>query len=268
MQITINDLKYIISESVKRIICEKHSSMLFHYCSINSLVKMLESNTLYLSNDEQEFNGEGLNYMSLTRNKNSQQGYPYMQSYYSLGGGTHHNLGSEYIFCRINLNGNALKNHNNIKVNNKQHSFKIKPFDYLYHQGKRFWDEGGYDIVNGKHEMMTSNDEEEVYHQPFSQAEDRLTSSSEIIPNMLKYVDNIDICINEEHLFKNIDMFETGYLREQTLKELKTISSLKKQYPDLIRLYNKQSNFDLGNNQTIMLSYIKKYYNIIKQNKQ
>lgn len=192
VRFTESELKDIITESVKMVLNERASDTLFHYCTLESLLLMLENNSFMLSDDEQEYNGDGRYFMSLTRNKNSKQGYPYMQSKYSMGGGTRYNIGSEYMFCRIEFDGNALNTYNNFKVGGKQHNFKVKPFDWLYHESGNMWDEGGYEKVNGKQDSMRSDYEEEIYHQPFSQAEDRLTSDKDFIPNVKKFIKQID----------------------------------------------------------------------------
>jgi hypothetical protein len=215
MLISENDLKHIILESVRRILNERASDVLYHYCTLDSLLLMLENNCLMLSDDEQEYNGDGKYFMSLTRNRNSKQGYPYMQSKYSMGGGTAHNVGSEYFFCRIEFDGHALNTYNNFKVGGQQHNFKVKPFDWLYHESGDMWDEGGYEIVNGKQDAMRSDSEEEIYHQPFSQAEDRLTSDKDFIPNFKKYVKRIDFVFDINDIQKLVD-----YYREENPKEI------------------------------------------------
>lgn len=205
MVINEKELRYIINESVRRVLNERASDVLFHYCALESLLLMLENNCFMLSDSEQEYNGDGKYYMSLTRNRNSKQGYPYMQSKYSMGGGTDHNVGSEYMFCRIELDGRAMNTYNNFKVGGKQHNFQVKPFDWLYHESGEMWDEGGYDIVNGKQDAMRSNNDEEMYLQPFSQAEDRLISDKDFIPNFKKYIKQIDFVFDVNDIRTMVD---------------------------------------------------------------
>ena len=208
MLINEKELKYIINESVKRILSERATDVLYHYCTLESLMLMLENDCLMLSDNEQEYNGDGRYFMSLTRNRNSKQGYPYMQSKYSMGGGTANNCGSEYYFCRIEFDGSAMNIYNNFKVGGKQHNFKVKPFDWLYHESGEMWDEGGYEIMNGKQDSMKSNSEEEVYHQPFSQAEDRLTSDKDFIPDFKKFVKRIDFVFDMNDIQEMVDYYQ------------------------------------------------------------
>lgn len=231
MLITEKELKYIISESIRRILSERASDVLYHYCTLESLSMMLENDCLMLSDDEQEYNGDGKYFMSLTRNRNSKQGYPYMQSKYSMGGGTAHNVGSEYMFCRIEFDGRAMNIYNNFKVGGKQHNFKVKPFDWLYHESGEMWDEGGYEIVNGKQDSMKSDSKEEIYHQPFSQAEDRLTSDKDFVPNFKKFVKRIDFVFDINDIQKLIDYYR--------IKNEKEISVLDLQISDEIDMMEK-----------------------------
>jgi hypothetical protein len=208
MLVTERELKYIINESVKRILSERATDVLYHYCTLESLMLMLENDCLMLSDDEQEYNGDGRYFMSLTRNRNCKQGYPYMQSKYSMGGGTANNCGSEYYFCRIEFDGQAMNIYNNFKVGGQQHNFKVKPFDWLYHESGEMWDEGGYEVVNGKQDSMKSNSEEEIYHQPFSQAEDRLTSDKDFIPDFKKFVKRIDFVFDMNDIQEMVDYYQ------------------------------------------------------------
>lgn len=228
MLISEKDLKYIIFETVKRILNERATNILYHYCTLDSLILMLKNDCLMLSDDEQEYNGDGKYFMSLTRNRNSKQGYPYMQSKYSMGGGTAHNVGSEYMFCRIEFDGQAMNIYNNFKVDGKQYNFKVKPFDWLYHESSNMWDEGGYEIMNGKQDSMKSDNDEEIYHQPFSQAEDRLISNKDFIPNFKKFVKRIDFVFDINDIQELVNYYQE--------KDPKEISNLDIRISDEIEL--------------------------------
>ena len=253
--LTESELCNIIKESINNVLRESSSPLVYHYCGLNSLVKMINSNTLFLSNSEQEFNGEDKYYMSLTRNRNSVQGYPYMNSLYSLGGGTRHNCGSPYLYCRLCIDGNALNIYNNIKgENGKQYNFKVKPFDFLYNEF------GG---TNGKLDALYNDDEEEIYHQPFSQAEDRIIANYSKIPNMNKFVKEIDIFfdINEyiSEVLSNRRKFSSYFKEIEVLKELCNNNN--------INVYIKRDSFNLSNKQYLynnLFDYIQEIFNKIK----
>ena len=250
IKLTECDLHRLIRESIAMVLSESASSLLFHYCSIESLLKMLEGDKLYLSDGEQEFNGDGMYYMSFTRNRNSVQGYPYMNSYYSLGGGTRHNGGSDFLFCRLTLDGSRMNSVNNFKVGGKRHNFSIKPFDYLYNEF------GG---VNGRVDAYYSDNDEEYYHQPFSQAEDRLISTSSYIPSMSKYLLSVDVYINVEKLANKLYDIDFMYLYRQVC----LLKSLCEKYD--INVYSKQHAFDLGKKSYIDKKLVSKVYNIFNE---
>ena len=248
-----NKIHKILIESINKVLNEGASPLLYHYCSLESLEKMLSSNHLFLSDHEQEYNGKGMNYMSLTRNRNSVQGYPYMQSQYSYGGGTHYNSGSNYLYCRLEIDGNTLNTYNNIKdKNNKRHNIKIKPFDYLYNE---------FGDTNGPSDAYWSEDEEERYHQPFSQAEDRLTSSASEIPHMDKYVKSIDVFIDIKALVNTLlnDPRDVSSYYE----EIKQLNDLCHNYK--INIYTKRSSFDLGNKRDINNDIVNDIINIFTE---
>lgn len=250
----------VVNECISRFLQESASRVLYHYCTIESLKMMLETDTLYLSDNEQEYNGKGMNFMSLTRNRNSKQGYPYMQSKYSCGGGTAHNNGSEYMLCRIEFDGDAMNTYNNFKRGGKQHNFKVKPFDWLYHETGEMWDEGGYDIMNGRQDANYQDNYEEKYHQPFSQAEDRLLSTAGEIPHMSKYVRRIDIVFDINDILELRAMGSNGYQIE-LYDELITVSKLMEEYP--IAVYSNRNDFDKQRN-NVSKEYISDLIGLLK----
>ena len=117
------------------------------------------------------------------------------------------------IVARVEINGDTLNTYNNFKDNKgKRNNFKVKPFDWEYYDfgnGKGdpmvFADNtGGIFAHNGKEHMLYSDnttslsqwsmaDLDDPHAHPMSQAEDRLTTTAEQIPNASKYIIRIDI---------------------------------------------------------------------------
>ena len=178
MILSESDIYKMVCECVS-LLLEGNMGTLYHFVGIDSLIHILKNNRFDLNDC-----GDGTYYMSATRNRNSRQGYPYMQSDYSLGGGTYHNPGDEGIIIRLELDGEKLRAYG-----------KIKPFDYLYDEGDVIDDDGNR--LNGKQEAMTYvGDFEEMYHQPFSQGEERLASKKKSIKNAFSIIKRIDIYID------------------------------------------------------------------------
>ena len=97
-----SDIRKMVTECVS-LLLERNMGTLYHFVCIDSLLHILKNNRFDLNDC-----GDGTYYMSTTRNRNSQQGYPYMQSDYSMGGGTYHNPGNEGMLIRLELDGELL----------------------------------------------------------------------------------------------------------------------------------------------------------------
>lgn len=217
IQLTESDLRKMVKDCVTAILLEKNTPILYHFVSLNSLLHILSNNRLDLGPC-----GDGTFYISTTRNRNSVQGYPYMQSNYSMGGGTYHNPGDEGIICRLELDGELLRKYG-----------KIRPFDYLYDEGE-ITDNNG-ERLNGKQDAMTYfGDDEEMYHQPFSQGEDRLVSKESSIPNANRIIRRIDVYM---------DPYKAGDNNWQRAYGEK-LTKLIKNYGNRINFYDDRNNFD------------------------
>ena len=248
--ITDNDnqtIGYIATWGVddKVSLTEGATPLLYHFCSIESLQKMLQEDKMWLNGNEASYNGSYDNFASFTRNKNSKQGYPYMQSRYSGGGGTSYNPGSAWMMCRIEFDGNVMNTYNQFKDDQKQsYHFKVKPFDYIYNLNK----EEGESNLNGKEEHMSylnTDADEELYRQPFSQAEDRLVSDADYIPNIKKYINRVDILIESNWLFEemhNVD-YDPHFI-EECKNDILIIKRLYENANGLIKLFATQDTFD------------------------
>jgi hypothetical protein len=216
MEIRTNDIKKMVSECLS-LILEKNTPVLYHFLCADSLIHLLKTNRFDLNDC-----GDGTYYMSTTRNRNSVQGYPYMQSDYSMGGGTYHNPGNEGMLIRLELDGELLSAYG-----------KIQPYDYLYDTGD------ACDInlgpLNGIQDAMTYKDcPEEMYHQPFSQGEDRLVSRKKSIPNANRIIRKIDMYI---------DPYKAGDKHWQDVYG-KKLTYLIKNYKDKINFYDDRNKFD------------------------
>lgn len=216
MKILESDIRKMVVECVS-LILERNTPVLYHFLCLDSLIHVLATNRFDLNDC-----GDGTHYMSTTRNRNSQQGYPYMQSDYSMGGGTYHNPGDEGMLIRLELDGELLSAYG-----------KIQPYDYLYDTGD------ACDInmgpLNGIQDAMTYKDcPEEMYHQPFSQGEDRLVSRRSSIPNANRIIRRIDFYIDPYKA-------EDKHWQDMYGKKLTAVI---KHYKDRINFYDDRNKFD------------------------
>jgi len=227
LKITESDLKHIIKESVKKILSERATSVLYHYLNLDYLEDLLKNNSFRTSDPETAFDidnkkmkyidGENLRCLSLTRNGNPFEGYPVMK-YGEFGDG------ELSCVCRLTIDGDALNRYCNFKDSTgKQQHMKVKPIDWAYHDGGSVdagYPRGGKNWMMSSDEVMYNNNYfydkmysslddtiprspyymsaySDTYHHPYSQAEDRLTTTAEYIPNANKYIKCIDIYIRK-----------------------------------------------------------------------
>lgn len=216
MKILESDIRKMVVECVS-LILERNTPVLYHFLCLDSLIHVLVNNRFDLDDC-----GDGTYYMSATRNRNSVQGYPYMQSDYSQGGGSYHNAGFGGIICRLELDGELLRRYG-----------KMGPFDYIYDEGDVPDENGGY--LNGKQDAMTYfGDSEEMYHQPFSQGEERLVSKQKSIPNADRIIRRIDFYIDPYKA-------EDKHWQDMYGKKLTAVI---KRYKDRINFYDDRNKFD------------------------
>lgn len=244
--ITESELKNIIFKSLKKFLHESASQRLFHFCSLSSLERICKTNSISLSDKEFKYNSQGKNFLSLTRNKNTEEGFPWMAR---QGSGSINLPSIDELCIRIEFDGNALNTYNNFKnKRGNRKNFKIKPFDYLYHQSGE--DNDDYQM-NGKQDQLSylSDNEDELYHHPYSQAEDRLMSNAKIIPNANKYIMDIDILIDVNYIKENIEY--KNYFIQNLLKLKNIIDKYKSIYT--FRLYKDKYSFNYQRNYDIML---------------
>ena len=223
-------LRGLISECVKMVLSEVHQSQLYHFVSPRQLEFILKNGFVLNGSEKKWSTSPKLKYfLSLTRNKNAKQGFPYMNYGYGGGGGTYHNDCDENIICRIEINTDLLGRYG-----------KVMPFDYFYHMTG---DDDDYDEqISSKEELLTYvDDEEELYRQPFSQAEERLYSSFKKFGkiNSMKLINKIDIFINP-----NIKEFPSAFV-ENVMKCCKRYGI---QFNVDDNLYSDINRFSIGKN--------------------
>ena len=221
---------YILSESKKKVINETHSSLLYHFITPHFLVELLQRNSFKTTDAELVYKGtdncgneryefdndpEG-RFLSLTRNRNPFEGFPILVF------GTHKTL-YDTIITRLTIDGDMLKRYSNFKdKKNNRYNVKVKPFDYGAENINIIRNDEDYTSKNGREWMMNTNEYNNEYYfndfyrfdkpkkflrdkenHPFSQAEDRLYTKAEYIPNANKYIKGIDIYVRENKYTKN-----------------------------------------------------------------
>ena len=219
-----------ISESrirriVRQAINEIASPILYHYINIDNLYLLLRDNAFRTCNPEKymlskKYNiskrpTDSMRFLSFTRNGNPAEGYPIIK----LG---EYGDGDCSCICRLTIDGNAFNTYNNFKDDegNRQ-KFEVHPFDWGYKSG--YAQRRGY--TNGKtenmqstsfykspyfvHDNLNTNVDDDfnekysaMYHHPFSQSEDRLSTNAELIPNATKYIKKIDVYLRDSEYFK------------------------------------------------------------------
>ena len=199
-------LRQLIYESVDRylkdIITETHVRTLYHFLSPKQL-RYIAENGFKLSDSEKEWSvSPKLPYnLCFTRNRNGVQGFPYMTSKYGYGG-TVHNNALDWIIIRLEIDTAMLGRYG-----------KVKPFDYMYHFNK---DEGNAmqssreDVAMLATDGYDEMDGEDIYTQPYSQAEERLYSNRESIgkDNSLRLIKRIDIYLDFKRIHSDSAIWE------------------------------------------------------------
>lgn len=223
----------LISECVKRILSESKvitegSSLLYHFLNFDRFKSVVETNMFTPTSFEKGWFG-GKNSISLSRTKNFREGWPVIM--YSGDDGK----GDDWCAIRLTIDGDLINRKPNFKYNGKQYNMSTKAFDWAY---KEFGDGDPYDFSdntgvfanNGKEWMERSdgyttsylpidyNGDDEYYNgvcdkqgHPYSQAEDRLTTYADKIPNANQYILSVDIVLlphnfNDDNMNERIEL--------------------------------------------------------------
>jgi len=162
-KIGIEDIKKMVSECV-RIISEGMTKITYHFCSLNSCINILKSDSFHLtlsSNKADAYDKKRLFYLSTQRSRSKSISYA-----------------SKFGSCvRIQLDGDLLSN-----------NYKGNPIDYWQYKQKYYNPE--YDYIYGK--GLTKSRKE---HRDF-EMEDRVFSYNPTIDNASRYIKRIDVFLD------------------------------------------------------------------------
>ena len=245
--------KQKLEESKKyKIVKESHISKLYHFLSFDAFKNIVITNTFTPSNIEKDW-VNGKNSMSFSRTKTFREGWPIIM--YSGEDGK----GDSWCAIRLTIDGDLINMKPNFKIGNKQYNMSLKPFDWAYKQHNNgdsfdFADNyGGIFAKNGKEWMMQSNDYTTSYlpiqwdngnyfsgvgdrqGHPYSQAEERLTTNAEKIPNASDYIVKVDILL----MVYNFDEYN-----EDERKELYNILIKNKKFRNKISVYTSMNDLE------------------------
>ena len=232
----INSLpKSPLTEAVSALY-ESASRILYHFLKADRFCQLLETNKFTPAATEQMYNGAGKRFMSFTRHGNFNEGYPSML--YADGG-----IGDTWCKIRLTVDGDMFNRKPNFHTDDrKQHSIKVKPFDWIHHvykgtpmekeypTGREFKIAGGDPMIDYSTMKEVTDDSH-----PFFQTEDRLTTDAAYIPNALDYILKIDII-----LYVNDFDRRNQELRERLYNDIKNANT------DKIHVYNGMDQFKSG----------------------
>lgn len=278
IRLTEEELHSIIKESVNKMLNEMASSLLYHFLSFSSFEKLVETDSFTPTSFERKYVG-GKNSLSLSRTKTFREGWPVIM-YSGLDG-----KGDDWCAIRLTVDGDLINRKPNFKHNGKQHNLSVKPFDWAY---KEYGDGDPYTFAdeqdgifaqNGKEWMMQSDNDTETYlpinfgkkrkyvngigdkqGHPYSQAEDRLTTSANKVPNASSYILRVDILLMP-YAFNDYNKED-----RETLYDILTNSEIGTK----THVYTNMRNLELGKNELkrydILLKNGDKYHNPIPFN--
>lgn len=237
IKLTESDLRNIVNESVRTILRES-SKKLYHYCGIDQLKKMYETNKIFFYGGvDKEYSG-GYYGFSTTRQRNSKMGFPAMSRHY--GGGLNNSLYGSFLI-RLELDGDVIQNLQYYSKN-KLHGVKVKPFDYMWHEN-----EDEEPRLNGKEmEMQGISDDyydDEAQEQQYSQAEDRVLSKGKSVGGFRRCLVRIDAYFDMDNIGEDIN---------EVTAAIETINYLLSLQRDGVKVYfyTNQDAFNIQANKT------------------
>lgn len=167
MKINQGDILYMVTESVKRILSEGISDIVYHFTSLKSCLNILKKNEIYLtmsSNSSDAYDNKRLFYLSTQRSRSKELGY----------------AGHMGSCVRIQIDGQKIMN-----------NLTGKPIDYWgVNMGKQSYYNPNNDSTYGK--GLTRS--RQTHHN--FEMEDRIVSYKPSIPDFSKYILRLDIYVD------------------------------------------------------------------------
>jgi hypothetical protein len=287
IKLTESDIHNIIKHTIKNILNESSSKLLYHFLSFYRFEELINTDSFTPSNTENGWHN-GKNTISFSRTKSFREGWPVLM-YSSFDG-----KGDEWCAIRLTIDGNLINQKPNFKIDGKQYNMSVKPFDWAYKEynnGDAFTFADNHDGIfahNGKEWMTQSDDYTDSYlpvnygnknnkdgftngisdkqGHPYSQAEDRLTTYANRIPNATQYIIKVDILLLPYNF--------SEYNLEDRISLLNIITNSK--LNGKIHVYDKLRNLELNKNEISDINYLKRllkqktannYKNPIPQNR-
>lgn len=269
IRLTENDIHNIIKYTIKTLINESASNLLYHFLSFYRFEELINTDSFTPSPIENVWHN-GKNTISFSRNKSFREGWPVLM-YSSFDG-----KGDDWCAIRLTIDGNLINQKPNFKIDGKQYNMSVKPFDWAYKEyndGDAFTFADNHDGIfanNGKEWMMQSDDYTDSYlpvnygkktdkqgytngisdkqGHPYSQAEDRLTTYASHIPNANQYIIKVDILLLPYNF--------NEYNLEDRISLLNIITNSK--LSGKIHTYTKLRDLELNKNEISDVNFLKK----------
>lgn len=192
------------------------TDILYHFVNCESLLGILSKDRLITNKEEASYNKAGYpNSISFSRTGSFREGFP------TLLHADEWCKGDDWCMIRLKIDGNALSRMNQVIEKDRRKRVHVEPFDWAYHEyGKSIKDEFSLENddsnpVNGKEWMMASNgnstssvpvgprpikcfgkytySDREAH--PYAQAEDRLMTDADAIPQAHRIIEQISIVL-------------------------------------------------------------------------
>lgn len=211
MKITLNEIKDIVTECVKKIISERITDKTYHFTSFPSCINILKNNQFRLtlsSNSVDSYDRKRLFYLSTQRGRNKEIGYA-------------GHIGS---CIRIEINGYEMSQ-----------KYNGKPIDYWGTMGKQAY----YNPENASIYGTGFTNSKKTHHS--FEMEDRIFSYEPTIENASKYISRIDVYLSG--MRKD--------LADKEKDEAITILILSKRLSIPVFVYNDMKDFNFMTDNTI-----------------
>lgn len=265
MIINDRDISSIVRSCIRKVLNESLSRSVYHFTSIFSALNILETNEMFcqsgkVGNGADNMSGKYDFYISLTRTRSSHEGFGYASS--RMGAVARIEFDGDKL--NRNFHGEAVNYWGSGDLNNKftymrhaqnnkhfeyreitdkdvigRNRFeKLPPFNYLYNASE---DAPDYVEKNGRYYKKVQSIPSDIQHHPDNEIEDRLFTNKPIIENVLKYINRIDILINEE--------------KDKSEETLVALSQLSINYSSIVHMYDNVMDFDRQTDNTVNKQY-------------